>query len=85
MISREYLELFSRDGEIDVHVKFKNWSGTIGSRRMNPPDIINLLSPEDGQILSTMSFDDASFEIYKYQIDPIKKTLTIYARPHIVT
>mgnify|MGYP000738786592 CR=1 FL=1 len=84
MIEREYLDLFSQDGELDVHVKFKDWSGTIASRRMNPTDLIKLISPEDGQILSKMTFDNASFEVYKYQIDPLRKILTIYARRHII-
>ena len=76
----EYLGLFSRTGELQVQVKFKDHSGTVASLRMNPEDILKLISPIDGQFFSEMSFDDWPFEIYKYEIDPIKKILTIRTR-----
>ncbi len=80
MAETEYLELFSRTGELQVQVKFKNHSGTVASLRMNPEDISKLISPVDGQFFSEMFFDDWPFDIYKYEIDPIKKILTIRAR-----
>ena len=80
MEKTEYLELFSRTGELQVQVKFKNYSGTVASLRMNPEDISKLISPVDNQFFSRMFFDDWPFEIYKYEIDPIKKILTIRAR-----
>lgn len=75
----EYFELFSKIGELQVQVKFKDHSGTVASLRMNPEEILKLISPVDGQFFSEMSFDEWPFEIYKYEIDPIKKILTIRA------
>ena len=77
----EYFELFSKSGEIKINVKFKDNRGLIASMNMNPREITKLISPIDGQFFSEMTFDDHPFEIYKYEINPLKKTLTIHARP----
>jgi hypothetical protein len=82
MAETEYLTLFSRTGELQVHVKFKDFSGTVASLRMSPEEILKLISPIDGQFLSKMSFDEWSFEVYKYEIDPLNKVVTIHARPY---
>ena len=78
----EYLVLFSKSGKIKINVKFKDDIGFIASMNMNPREITKLISPIDGQFFSEMTFDDYPFEVYKYEINPLKKTLTIHARPH---
>lgn len=82
MVKTEYYELFSRAGELQVQVKFKNHSGTVSTLRVNPEEIVKLISPIDGQFLSEMCFDEWPFEVYKYEIDPLKKIITIRARPY---
>lgn len=82
MNMNEYLLLFSNSGKIQVNVKFEDDGGFITSMKMNPGEITKLISPIDGQFFSEMTFDDYPFEVYKYEINPLKKTLTIYARPH---
>lgn len=76
----EYLLLFSNSGTTKIIVKLKDFDGTVATQTMEPSEIIRLTSPESGEFLKTMSFDDWPFEVYKYEIDPIKNTLTIHAR-----
>lgn len=75
----EYLCLFSEDGDFSVEVKFKG-DGFIRSRRATAQQIANLINPETGTVHTAMTFDDHLFEVYKYEIDPIKKKLLIRAR-----
>lgn len=82
MEEAEYLRLFSKNGDLKVQVKFKDFSGTICALRMNPEEILKLISPSDGQFISKMTFDEWLFEVYKYEIDPLKKVITIRARPY---
>ncbi|MDY0275719.1 MAG: hypothetical protein RBR42_09850 [Desulfomicrobium sp.] len=77
----EYLLLFSNFGKIQVNVKFEDDGGFITSMKMNPIEITKLISPINGQFFSEMTFDDYPFEVYKYKINPLKKTLTIHVRP----
>lgn len=81
MSENEYLELFSKTGNIKVQVEFKNFSGSVTSLRMNAEDILKLISPIDGQFISRMSFDEWPFEVHKYEINPLENMLTIHARP----
>ncbi len=76
----EYLMLFSGKGEYEVNVKFKDFSGKVINTKMFPSEIVKLISRESNDFYSMMYFDEHLFEIYKYQIDPIKKKLTIFAR-----
>lgn len=75
----EYLELFGNDGSITVKVKFRDVDGFISDRRLNARCINALVSEETGELLSSMTFDEHEFEVEKYEINPIKKTLTIFA------
>lgn len=74
----EYLDLFSRDGSVEVEVKFKN-KKYISKVRMNPCEISKIVS-EDGEFLNKMEFDGYCLEIYKYEIDPINHKLIIKAQ-----
>ncbi len=76
----EYLSLFSNQGPITVNVKFKDFDGKVTNQSMKPKEIIRILSPETGEFVRLMSFDEWPFEVYKYEIDPIKSLLTIRAR-----
>lgn len=76
----EYLSLFSNQGSITVNVKFKDFDGKVTNQSMKPNEIIRILSPETGEFVTLMSFDEWPFEVYKYEIDPIKNLLTIHAR-----
>lgn len=76
----EYFLLFSNSGKTKIQVKFKDFDGTVATRAMEPSEIVQLISPENGEFLTMMTFDEWPFEIYKYEIDPIKNTLTIRAR-----
>ncbi len=76
----EYLCLFSREGNIEVKVKIKDFNGTVINRRMQAEEITKLISEYTKEFITKMTFDEWTFEVYKYQIDPIKKRLTIYAR-----
>ena len=76
----EYLLLFSNSGTTKVQVKFKNFNGTVSTQKMNPEEITQLISSDGRGFFSSMTFDEWLFEVYKYEIDPIKNMLTIYAR-----
>lgn len=76
----EYLLLFSNSGTTKVQVKFQNFNGTISTRKMNPEEITQLISSDGKGFISSMTFDEWLFDVYKYEIDPIENTLTVYAR-----
>jgi hypothetical protein len=74
----EYLELFSQEGDIEVEVKFKN-KKHISKVKMSPYEISKIVS-QNGEFITKMEFDGYFFEIYKYEIDPVKKKLIIKAQ-----
>ncbi len=76
----EYLLLFSNEGATKVQVKFKDFDGTVVTQSMEPREIVRLVSPENGKFMTSMTFDEWPFEVYKYEIDPIKDIVTIRAR-----
>lgn len=76
----EYLCLFSNRGATKIQVKFKDFNGTVATQTMEPSEIIQLVSPDGGEFRKMMTFDEWPFEVYKYEIDPFKNTLTIHAR-----
>jgi hypothetical protein len=76
----EFLCLFSNSGATKIQVKFKDFDGRVATQRMEPSEISQIISPDNGEFLTTMTFDEWPFEVYKYEIDPIKNTLTIRAR-----
>ena len=80
METPEYLALFSNKGNIIVEVKFKDYHGGVANLKMMADEIIKLTDPSSHEFLTEMRFDDWLFEIYKYQIDPLKKKITIMVR-----
>lgn len=80
MLLNEYLLLFSNKGTTKVQVKFKDFDGTVATQSMEAREIAKLVSPDSGEFLTSMTFDELPFEVYKYEIDPIKNTLTIRVR-----
>ncbi|MEH6585192.1 MAG: hypothetical protein V7720_01470 [Halioglobus sp.] len=80
MNAPEYLRLFSGSGPIEVEVRFKDRSASISRGAMTPEEISNLVSDTSDGFHSMMEFDEHSHEVYKYEIDPIKNRLIIFAR-----
>lgn len=75
----EYFCLFSGEGEFSVEVKFKG-DGFVAPRQATAQEIANLMNSETGGFHTAMTFDEHLFEVYKYEIDPIRKKLVIRAR-----
>ncbi len=80
MTVKEYLHLFSNNGPVKVQVKFKDHDGSVATQTMNPIEINELILSSGNKFRTQMTFDDWLFEIYKYEIDPIKNIITIRAK-----
>ncbi len=65
---------------MNIEVKFLDHDGYIPPKSMWPNEVIKLLSADTHSFLKEMTFDEWSFEIVKYEIDPVKNTLVIRAR-----
>lgn len=76
----EYLSLFSNTGPITICVRFKNFDGKVADQTMKAHEIVKIVSPQSDSFAKSMTFDEWPFEVYKYEIDPIKNLLTILAR-----
>ena len=76
----EYFILFQNTSQIKVQVKFKESSGSVQSREMQAHEIIGIVSHDKENFLTRMTFDEHSYEIYKYDIDPINKVMTNRAK-----
>jgi hypothetical protein len=77
----EFFLTFASDGPVRVQVKFKGHDGLVSDRTMYPREIEAIVSSDDDSFLKRMTFDDWPFEIYRYEIDPLKNVMTIRARP----
>jgi hypothetical protein len=77
----EYLLLFSGEGPIRVRVRFKDFKGHVAESALYADELEKLVSPHTGGFITKMTFDEWPFEVYKYEIDPIKNVLTIRVRP----
>lgn len=75
----EYLGMFSNDGEIKVIVRFRGYAGRIPDRRMKPQEICKILD-DKGSFVENMTFDEHPFLIEKFEIDPKRKRLVIFAK-----
>jgi hypothetical protein len=69
----EYLVLFSNEGVIDVSVKFEDSDAMIAARKMQPQELVSLVATEGFGFHQRMAFDEHTYSIRKYEIDPIKK------------
>lgn len=78
MIMPEYFMLFPNPGTITIEVRTSTSRVPIAKRKMNPEEITQLI--HNGKFYTQMSFDEWPFEIYKYEIDPIKNKLIIKVR-----
>ncbi|ORJ55898.1 hypothetical protein [Geothermobacter hydrogeniphilus] len=76
----EYIQLFRNEGEYKIQVHFKDFDGSATELSMDANEIEKLIDPCTGNFYSAMRFDDWLFEVYKYEIDPIKKIVKIRAR-----
>lgn len=76
----EYLSLFSGNGKFRIKVQFSKFNGVVADQFMECDEFATLISPETGSFVTEMTFDEHPFEVYKYELDPINKILTIKAR-----
>ena len=77
----EYCRIFSNENENEKSIKVCVPKIGIHNRRMNPEEILRLISEDGKGFFSEMRFDDALYQIDKYEINPTKRTLTIYTKP----
>lgn len=76
----EYLCLFSNKGDIDVEVHFMDCDGMVSRQRMHAEEISRLIDDGCGGFFKRMDFDEITFEISTYEIDPAGKRVVIHAR-----
>ena len=76
----EYHQLFSNEGAINVRVKFEDSEVMVPPRKIQPQELAALVATGGGSFHSRMTFDGHPFNVRKYEIDPIKNTVTIFAR-----
>jgi hypothetical protein len=79
----EYLVLFSNKGAIDINVKFADPDVMISPRTMRPQEFAALVTTDGAGFHQRMTFDEHTFSIQKYEIDPNKNTLTIFVKKAI--
>lgn len=77
----EYLFLFSQSGSVDVRVRFEGHDGHMPDRKMNPDEIAALVADGGRDFYKRMTFDGWEFSVSKYEIDPVRLRLTIFAKP----
>ena len=80
MKNPEYHLLFSKNGPVTIKVKLKDFYGCIPNSAMVPSEIAKLVSCDGENFIRNMTFDEWPFDVYKYEIDPIKNIVTIWAR-----
>lgn len=85
MENPEYLLLFPNDGPYRVTVRIQGVDrNAVADRQMTAHEVTNLIARGDDSFFSCMKFDERPCEVYKYEIDPIKKILTIRARSKLM-
>ena len=77
----EYFVLFSGEGEFSVEVKFKG-EGFVQPRRATAQEVASIVDARTGTFHAALTFDEHLFEVAKYEIDPLNKTLVISAQNH---
>lgn len=76
----EYHQLFSNEGAINVRVKFEDSDVMVPPQKMQPQELAALVATDGGGFHSRLTFDGHPYTVRKYEIDPIKNTVTIFAR-----
>ena len=76
----EYHQLFSNEGAIHVRVKFEDSDVMVPPQKLQPQELAALVDIEGGGFHSRMNFDGHPYSVRKYEIDPTKNTVTIFAR-----
>lgn len=79
----EYLSLFESHGDYRVVVIIKDMPSAVAESSMSADEIHKLIDKKTGCFYSKMYFDDWLFDVYKYEIDPVKKILTLKAKKSI--
>ena len=79
-IDEEYLTLFSNTGEINVSVFFKDFTGQVSDKKMQPNEISKLLDSKTGRFITKLYFDGWPFSINSIKIDMVKNKLIITAK-----
>lgn len=75
----EFLQMFSNDGPVTVKVKFADKGCSIARFNMNWSELDRLMNPETGSPFQYLCFDTFRHPIARYEIDPVRNQLTIYA------
>lgn len=83
MIVPEYFMLFSNTGAMSIEVRTSKYRFPIAKRNMDPEEITQII--HNGKFYTQMSFDEWPFEVYKYEIDPIKNKLIIKVRRNAIS
>ena len=76
----EYSVLFSNLGTIDIEVHFEDHYGSMPNKKMRPKEVAALISSNGKSFHTQMTFDDCTFVITKYEIEPALNRLTIFAK-----
>ncbi len=76
---REYLSLFSNQGNIEVRVNLKGSNGIVSTRKMTPSEISCLITEDGESFVKNLTIDEWPVEVQKYEINPSKNTLIIHA------
>lgn len=76
----EYLAMFSNEGNYKISVKFKDIDGCVADQTMSEKEVLKLIDPLTEQFYKQLRFDDWLFDVYKYEIDPVKMKIKIYAK-----
>lgn len=76
----EFLTLFSNSGPYRVTVKFKDHLGLVADRQMEAEEISRLVNRDTGLFAEQMEFDEWPFDVVKFDVDLVRKKLTIHAR-----
>lgn len=76
---REYLSLFSNQGNIEVRVNLKGSNGIVNTRKMTPSEISCLITEDGESFVKNLTIDEWPVEVQKYEINPSKNTLIIHA------
>lgn len=77
----EYFALFSGEGEFSVEVKFKG-EGFVQPRWATAQEVASIVDARTGTFHTALTFDEHPFEIEKYEIDLLNKTLVISTKSH---
>jgi hypothetical protein len=75
----EYLQMFSDEGPVRVKVKFQDKNCSIAERKMHWQELDRLMDQEAKSPFRHLFFDTFRYPVVRYEIDPVRNLLTIFA------